>query len=257
MHRTATGNSVFYLYNVSMPESVSITTDSFEGPIDLLLRLIEKNKLQINAVSLAAVTQSFLDITREMTLTTKMLTEFITVLSTLIYLKSKSLLPLKNYNTESQEESGVLLQKRLQLLRYVRRTAQHPLFSGDGFGLIPRSVIQVRKQRVFHRDETLSPDVLCSLVSSLRTPVGMQLPEVSVGATVSLEEMTERILTTLNALRETSSDTAGVSLHTIPVVNKKDVIVLFLAVLELFKRNKVTVSQHSSFGILTVNRYGR
>ena len=83
----------------------SVQTKVFEGPLALLLDLIEKRKLLINEISLSQVTNDFLDFVALLEQKDlNKLTEFIQVASTLILIKSKSLLPTLDLTTEETGE---------------------------------------------------------------------------------------------------------------------------------------------------------
>src|ERR1035437_4870141 len=99
-------------------DAFKIKTTSFEGPFGLLLTLVEKRKLFINDVSLAAVTEDYLNYMNKLgglnSLPPAEISSFIIVASTLILIKSKSLLP--NLNLTLEEEGDIHdLEERLRL----------------------------------------------------------------------------------------------------------------------------------------------
>src|SRR3989338_2039129 len=96
-------------------QNYTVKTAAFEGPFGLLLDLVEKRKLFINDVSLAQVTEDYLGYMNKLGgLDTEQISSFVYVASTLILIKSKSLLP--NLNLTSEEEGDIkTLEERLRL----------------------------------------------------------------------------------------------------------------------------------------------
>ena len=83
----------------------AIKIDNFEGPIDLLLYLIEKNKMDIYEINLTEITEQYMEYLNEMQeLNLEIASEFLVMASTLLYLKSKNLLPKQEEEEEITEE---------------------------------------------------------------------------------------------------------------------------------------------------------
>ena len=79
----------------------SIKIDNFEGPLDLLIYLIEKNKMKINEINLTEITDQYIEYLNEMEqLDLEIASEFLVMASTLLYLKSKNLLPKQEIEEE-------------------------------------------------------------------------------------------------------------------------------------------------------------
>lgn len=230
-----------------------ISADSFEGPVELLLYLIEKNKLQINTVSLSEVTQSFLDITKKMIIPTSVLADFVATTATLIYIKSRTLLPFA-LPLSIEEERGNILQHRLRALHHIRHVATYFCFDLKSSGLIIRPSVKKCKKKMFKNDESLSLREIQTIVSGCFVEK-QALSQLKIKTTVTLEEMSERVISLLNEIPQKNNKSTDVTLNEIFVKNKQEIIVLFLAVLELFKQNKIKVNQQSGFGILTLGSY--
>ena len=110
-----------------MPPSIianfSIKTDVFEGPLELLLDLVEKRKLLINDISLAAVTDEYMRHVSEMQeISLPNTAQFISLAATLLLVKSKSLLPVLEL-TEEEEQSIEDLEERLRQYQIIRDAA--------------------------------------------------------------------------------------------------------------------------------------
>src|SRR5262249_35206583 len=105
---------------VETPVAFTVKTQGFEGPLDLLLNLVESKKLFINEISLAAVTDEYLAYARALTASNLTeLTSFLAIAATLILIKSRSLLP--GFIVTKEEEKDIAdLESRLALHAIVR-----------------------------------------------------------------------------------------------------------------------------------------
>ncbi len=93
----------------------------FEGPLDLLLQLIEREKLDISAISLAQVTDQFLSYVRELEqVQAETLADFLVVAARLVWIKSRLLLPRSSRSTEEEEEEDPAEALARQLREYKR-----------------------------------------------------------------------------------------------------------------------------------------
>jgi len=222
-----------------------VKTQAFEGPLDLLLDLIEKRKLFINDISLSKVTDDFISHIQQFeNLPMGESAHFILVASTLLLIKSKSLLPELNL---TEEEKGDIndLETRLKIYQRIKDSSK---FVQELFG----------KDMIFTQSHSrpvspvFAPDAEFTLEKSLfllkdligRLPKKEKLPQVVVEKVISLEDMigtlTKRIQ---GALRMSFKTFAGEHKE-----NKVNFIVSFLAMLELVKQGIVHVTQDSNFG---------
>ena len=100
--------------------AIPVKLEAFEGPLDLLLHLIEKNKIDIYDIPIAEITEQYLDYIRQMdTEDMNVMSEFLVMAATLIDIKCKMLLP-KEVNEEGEEEDprAELVQKLLEYKMY-------------------------------------------------------------------------------------------------------------------------------------------
>ena len=99
-----------------------IKIDNFEGPIDLLLYLIEKNKMDIYEINLTEITEQYMEYLNKMQeLNLEIASEFLVMASTLLYLKSKNLLPKQEEEEEITEEElirRIVEYKKFKEMRY-------------------------------------------------------------------------------------------------------------------------------------------
>jgi segregation and condensation protein A len=224
-------------------EIFKVKTDAFEGPLDLLLSLIEKRKLLINDISLAKVADDYIAYVRQLTeFPIGMSAHFILIASTLLLLKSKSLLPGLAL---SEEEEGNIedLERRLKLYKRIRDLSHHIRENfGEHFIFLPE---QRKIVTVFSPHASITINNLAASIKGLLVNLPKQsfLPKAVVDKVISLEEMignlTKRIQTSLR-----------MSFGEFAKVDKKDkinIIVSFLAMLELVKQGIITVKQENHF----------
>ena len=81
----------------------AIKINNFEGPLDLLCHLVDKNKMDIYDINLSQITEQYIEYLNQMEeLNLEIASEFLVMASTLLYLKSKNLLPKQNENNEEE-----------------------------------------------------------------------------------------------------------------------------------------------------------
>ncbi|MDQ3077099.1 MAG: segregation/condensation protein A [bacterium] len=220
-----------------------VKTEHFEGPLDLLLNLIEKRKLFINDISLSKVADDFIAYINQLqNFPIAESAQFILIASTLLLIKSKSLLPQLNLTLE-EEESIHDLEERLKLYQEIRELSIHVK---DKFG---KNIIfeknQSKVEPLFSPDDSMTiPALFASINDVLKNlPKKEFIPKAVVRKVISLEEMigslTQRIK---SSLKMSFRDFANVGKH-----EKVHVIVSFLAMLELVKQGVIMVNQEKEF----------
>jgi len=224
----------------------TVKTPSFEGPFNLLLSLIEERKLFINEISLASVTEDYLKHINTLgDLEPAHIASFITVASTLILIKSKSLLP--NLMLTDEEEGDIKsLENRLRLYEMYMRLSQNVK---ENFG---KKMIFAGEERkhdvlVFLPDEQITKESMMTFTEGVlgRMPKKISLPEVEVKKVISIEEMIDRLTERIqNTLKMNFREFAG-SAQT--KEEKVVIIVGFLAMLELSRQGILHLMQENNF----------
>lgn len=220
-----------------MDRTYTVKTNAFEGPLDLLLELVTSRKLFVNDVSLAQVTDDFIAyIESHAEFPIGESAEFILVASTLMLIKSRSLLPMLQL-TEEEEESIHDLENRLALYARVKELASllKPLF---GKQIIFEKEPRKNDVIIFSPDsKTDKENLLLSLQRVLDAlPKKEVLPKITVKKVISLEEM-------IGKLSERIAKAGKFRFHDMKHKDKVSMIVGFLAMLELVKRGAIRVSQ--------------
>ena len=224
---------------------------SFEGPFDVLLRLVERNQLPITDVSLVAVTDQFLAYVRELGgAPPETIAEFASVGSRLVLLKSRSLLP-RPPASDDESASGELA-RRLIEYQAVKRAADE-LAERDrrGEGAFARSTGAIATP------ESTEPPKLAahqpvSLVRALRRRLAaIPSPRELVAARplISLAAMIERVIDTLSGRGEVRFSSVVVGCR-----DGHELRTAFLAVLVLIRRRVIDAEQPAPFAEITLVR---
>lgn len=232
-------------------ETFSIKTQAFEGPLELLLDLVEKRKFLINDISLASVTDEYMrqvSIMQELSLPNT--AQFIALAATLLLIKSKSLLPILELTQE--EEEGIdgleIRLRRYQMYRNIAKDLEgifgkkmcherqfsaptEPLFVTDKFTTLEGIEAGIR-------------DVLNSL------PKKEIKPKVQIRKVISLEEMIDR-------LHKRIEQQIKISFKDLLDNNNEraNVIVGFLAILESVKQGSINVAQTAKFEDIHIEKH--
>jgi segregation and condensation protein A len=220
--------------------NLHVKTSVYEGPLELLLELIEKRKLHINDISLAQVADEYMArIQAASELPIGETANFVALAATLLLIKSRSLLP--NLNLTDEESRDIKeLEYRLavyQIIKEASREVTPGLYLYEG--------------RTPEAPPMYLPDPAVSL-ASLRSaaqvliegfPQTLVLPKVEVKKIISLEEMIESMATRI-------SSAFRMSFKEFSKGERQTVIVSFLALLELVKQGIIKASQEEGGDIM-------
>ncbi|MDQ5955205.1 MAG: segregation and condensation protein [Patescibacteria group bacterium] len=234
---------------------ISVKTAVYEGPLDLLLELIEKRKLLINDITLSAVTDEYIARVNSMTeMPVGETAEFISLAATLLLIKSRSLLPTLQLSPEESRDIKQL-EYRLAVYQLIKE-------AGRVLGLATKrpylhEVSTPQWEPLYIFDPAITPDSLRQAGQALIDgfPTTLTLPKIAVKKIISLEEMIEQLAARVSSafalsFREFSG--LGRASETDLQEHKHTVIVSFLALLELVKQGILQAQQHEQFGDITL-----
>lgn len=243
-----------------MATGYQVKLESFEGPLELLLDLIEKRKLFINEISLASIADDYIAQLKSFEkFPVDFVSNFLVVAATLVLIKSKSLLPTLSLTPEETQDIKEL-EDRLKEYQRIRELSLHVrnLF-GQNISF-PQG--QTRKDVVvFTPTEEMNPGGVFGAMQDViaRFPKKVKLPKIVVKKVISLEEVMDKLATRITSnLKLSFREFAGVGKE-----EKVNVIVSFLAMLELVKQGVIAVSQdqanddiHIETNVLETPQYG-
>lgn len=226
----------------------SIKTSAYEGPFEMLLDLIEERKLLVNELALASITEDFIAHVRaQEAFPVEETVNFIQIAATLLLIKSKSLIP--DLELSDDENADVEdLKRRLAAYEKVREASRElsRLFGKN----VMVSAGERRVEPMFAPSTDLTTggiaEALARVLAARETVE--ELPEVRVIPMVTIEEMMDRL-----AKRVQSAMTLSFKDFHNGTKEKVEVIVSFLALLELVKQGAVAAEQYDTYGDIRIS----
>lgn len=231
--------------------SVKIKVEQFEGPLDLLLQLIEGQELDITSLSLAKVTEQFLDYVKQLQEKDPThLADFLVIAAKLLVIKSKALLPNLELGIEEEESAYDLTQQLLiykkykEVAKYFRRMdlRRHQSWTREA---------DFNDRITFMPDPEITSQTLADSIRKLANDLKeiVRLPQQVMAEVVSITEKIEHI-------QKLIADKVETSLSTLikEAKSKTEVVVTFLALLELTKQRILTVEQNSIFEDIIIKK---
>jgi segregation and condensation protein A len=236
----------------TMLANYQLQLPGYEGPFDVLLRLIERNQLEITDVSLVAVTSQFLDHVAGMTESPpEVIASFTTVATRLAVLKSRSLLP----RPETIDEEDGPSELTRQLLEY-RLAKDASAFLADrltqdlhSFARVAPASVDPHLRRAAEKLATYPVSVLVTALRRRLTVVPRPTTFVPARKVVSLRETVSRLLE-LTGLRKRVAFSEVVSAYS----SRTEVATAFLGLLVLMRRRVVNADQDELFGEIQLDR---
>jgi segregation and condensation protein A len=235
-----------------MATTYKVILPVFEGPLDLLLHLIEDRELDITKVSLAAVTDQYLEyISRMRAVEPEKLADFLLIAAKLLLIKSRVLLPQPPVEEDEEDVGDDLVDRLIQYRKF--KAAAHQLATREDAGLraYGRVAPSPREAPSFQLQGISLDDLVRVVRQALLSREDQSVNEVVSPLHISLPEKIAE-LERLAAERHTFSINALLAQAT----SRVEIIVTFLALLQLIKRRKVIVEQEKLFGEILVTRAG-
>jgi segregation and condensation protein A len=243
-----------------MTDDYAVRLPDFEGPLDVLLRLIEKRELEISKVALAEVADQFLDYVNQLQEPEpRLLASFLVVAAKLLYIKSQALLPQPRValppGAEDDEDVGAELVRRLEEYRAIQAAAGH-LREREQQGL--RSYLHpapLGKPAVPPAAPGLGLEgvTLAHLVRLVHRRMQLALPLEPPPAILPHEITLDEKVAELRARLAVAPDgTLAVWPLLEAAQSRLEVVVTFMAVLELARRHAILATQATAFGEIVI-----
>lgn len=240
----------------NLPE---ISTEGFQGPLDLLCYLIEKNKINIYDIPIAEITDQYLEYLNSLSVPDMNLaSEFLVMASTLLIIKSKLLLPDHKAGTEEYSDPREELVLKILEYRRCKNLAEVLKIRGEKYSdlvyslPVPPSELGVTREynpEIFDRDEFLSA------ARNLNNRNKLRFNDISAKITKLLERDRVSIKNKMKMIWNKISVKTKVFFNEIfpsDKTNKMERVVGFLALLELLKVNLLKVEQKKTFGAISI-----
>mgnify|MGYP005813579935 CR=1 FL=1 len=232
---------------------MEIQLANFSGPLPLLLELIEKNKLPITEVSLSLITEEYLNIIRSSTeINPEELADFLVIASTLLLLKSKTILPDLQLTTEEENDierlktALVIYQKYKEKIKFIKelslsnnKLTGRILWQGRNAYFYPPSNITLDQLK----------DILGKTLLNLSSYYNNFQKNELVKST-TIETKINEILAKIKELNTLEFEKLA------PQNNKNEIIISFLAILFLFREEKIYLEQEEKTNKIYISKNG-
>ena len=234
----------------------AIKIDNFEGPLDLLCHLIDKNKMNIYDINLSEITDQYLDYLNEQEkLNLEIASEFLVMASTLLFLKSKKLLP------QQEEEEEEITEEELirRIIEYKKFKEISKVFKENYQEYSKRyfkgqEEIELPKQKIEKDyDNTIIPTLYAKLVERNNDKINQNAKNIEKIAITDNYTVASKVKEMFKVLVKQKSFIFN-KLFSIKKHNKQEVVTAFSGLLEMSKRDKVNTKQEDLFEDIIVEK---
>jgi len=245
---------LFYREPEQMELPLKVRLETFEGPLDLLLYLIKKNEIDIYDIPISVITQQYLEYLEVMkNLNLDVAGEFLLMAATLLHIKSKMLLPATEEEEGEKEEEDPRAELVRRLLEYqrfkeaARQLVRGPLLDREVFvrSFFGDSLAEKEREEKVSGEVTLF-DLLEAMKKVLETLPAEEFQEISAEHL----NIKDKILHIMERLWEADS-MAFTDLYTAST-SRREIVVTFLALLELLRLRMIRVYQGETFGTIRI-----
>ena len=237
-------------------QKYAIKLDNFEGPLDLLCNLIEKNKMSIYDIKLDEITDQYVELlNKAQELNLEVASEFLTLASTLLYIKSKKLLPNKNEEEEELSEDE-LIRRIVEYKKYKDITASlRKSFeeNSNRFYKLPENIELPKQQLDEEYEENIIPNLYKKLWDKNQNKVNENAKNIEKIAITDTYTVVSKVKEMFKELIRNKSFVFN-KLFSIQKHNRQEVVTAFSGLLELSRRSKIETEQDGLFGDINVKR---
>lgn len=234
----------------------AIKTADFEGPLDLLCHLIDKNKMNINDIKISDITDQYLEYIKKIEeMNLDITSEFLVMASTLLYLKSKSLLP-KQENDEEELTEEELIRRIIEYKKYKEITNKLKenflIYSRRCFGQV--ETIELPNQKIEKEySKGIISEIYSELIKRNAEKVNENAKNIEKIAIIDTYTVASKVKDMFKALIKDKKFVFN-KLFSIEEHNKQEVVTAFSGLLEMSRRNKIITNQEETFSDILVEK---
>ena len=234
----------------------AIKIDNFEGPLDLLCHLIDKNKMNIYDINLSQITDQYIEYLKEQEkMNLEIASEFLVMATTLLYLKSKNLLP-KQEDEEEEITEEELIRRIIEYKKFkeISKTLkENYLKYSNRYYKLPEE-IELPKQKIEkeYKKDTI-PDIYIKLVERNKQKINQNAKNIEKIAITDNYTVASKVKQMFKVLVKQKSFIFN-KLFSLKQHNKQEVVTAFSGLLELSRRSKVETDQETLFGDILVKK---
>lgn len=234
----------------------SLQLENFQGPLDLLCNLIEKNKMDIYDIKLDEITKQYIEyLNKAQELNLEVATEFLTMASTLLYLKSKKLLPEKNEEEEEISEDE-LIRRIIEYKKYKDITIklrQNLEKHSNRFYKLPENIKLPKQKLEEEYEQNIIPALYEKLWNKNQDKVNKNAKNIEKIAITDTYTVVSKVKEMFKELIKNKSFIFN-KMFSVQKHSKQEVVTAFSGLLELSRRDKVKTEQQELFGDINVKK---
>ena len=237
----------------------AIKIENFEGPLDLLCHLIEKNKMDIYDIHLNEITDQYIQYLNQMEkMNLEIASEFVVMASTLLYLKSKNLLPKQEEEEEELTEEELIRRiieyKKFKEISKVLK--QNYIQNGNRYYKNQENIELPKQKLEKDYDNTVIPDMYRNVIEKNRAKINQNAKNIEKIALVENYTVASKVKEMFKVLVKQKRFVFN-KLFSLNKHNKQEVVTAFSGLLEMSRRKKVETTQEELFGDITVEKTKR
>ena len=230
--------------------------ENFEGPLDLLCHLIDKNKMNIYDINLGEITDQYMEYIKNMEkMNLEVTSEFLMMASTLLYLKSKKLLPNPVEEEEELTEEQ-LLQRIMEYMKYkeiTKKLKEMYLTSSNVLFKLPEE-IELPKQKLEREyQKEIIPKMYAEIIEKNANRLNENAKNIEKIAITETYTVADKVKTMFKELIHHKKFVFN-KLFSSKKCSRPEIVTAFTGLLELSRRSKVLTSQEQLFGDITVEK---
>ena len=234
----------------------AIKIENFEGPLDLLCHLIEKNKMDIYDIHLNEITDQYIQYLNQMEkMNLEIASEFVVMASTLLYLKSKNLLPKQEVEEEELTEEELIRRiieyKKFKEISKVLK--QNYIQNGNRYYKNQENIELPKQKLEKDYDNTIIPNIYSELIERNRVKINQNAKNIEKIALVENYTVASKVKEMFKVLVKQKRFVFN-KLFSLNKHNKQEVVTAFSGLLEMSRRKKVETTQEELFGDITVEK---
>lgn len=234
----------------------AIKLNNFEGPLDLLCHLIDKNKMDIYDINLSEITDQYIDFINQMEkMNLDVTSEFLVMSSTLLYLKSKHLLP-KEQDDEEEITEEELIRRIIEYKKYkeiTKKLKENFLIYSKRFYKFQENIeLPKQKLEIEYNKETI-PEIYKGIIQKNADKINenaSNIEKIAITETYSVGDKVKEMYRALVKYKKFNFN----KLFSIKKHNKREIVTAFTGLLEMSRRNKVITEQEELFGDIEVEK---
>lgn len=234
----------------------AIKTEKFEGPLDLLCHLIDKNKMDIYDINLSEITDQYISYLKEQEkLNLEIASEFLVMASTLLYLKSKKLLP-KQEEEEEEITEEELIKRIIEYKKFkeISKKLKENYTSFSKRYFKNQENIKLPKQKIEKNyDKNVIPDIYQKIWNKNKEKINLNAKNIEKIAITDNYTVASKVKEMFRVLVKQKRFVFN-RLFSLKQHNKQEVVTAFSGLLELSRRNKVLTKQDELFGDIEVEK---